>query len=200
MVGDDMRAHIMDAALETLALPARGLSVADVCARARVSRSTVYHHFGNKDGLLRAIGMRMADLFKEALDDRVRAQPDPDIRLEVVIDALTDVGHRHPEALQLLVREPGFGMDFMRTLFAEFVDLIDQLIVVALEGPRGQRYAGVDSAEAAELIVRIVMSAYLLPAATPAVGVVRSVVSAELLRMSSANNDATPGDRPQRPR
>ncbi len=193
----DMRAQIMDAALDTLALPARGLSVADVGARAGVSRSTVYHYFGNKDGLLRAMGLRMADLFKEALSERVCAQPGPDVRLEVIVDALTDVGHRHPEALQLLAREPGFGMEFLRTMFDEFVDLVDQLLVVALEGPHGRRYVGVSSADAAELIVRIVMSAYLLPAATPSVGVVRSVVSAELLRMSSAGSDLTSGERPQ---
>jgi AcrR family transcriptional regulator len=185
--GREISTHIIDAALATLASTgSRGLSVTEVGVRAGVSRGAVYRHFGGKDGLLAAIGVRMADTFKDSLAAHVRSNPDPDVRLEVVIEALVDVGHRHPEALQLLASEPGFGMDFLRAIFAEFVGLVDQLLAVAVAGHRSSRFAGVGSAELAELVVRIVMSAYLIPATTPAVGEVRSAVSAELFLLVGA--------------
>ncbi|MCV7177073.1 TetR/AcrR family transcriptional regulator [Mycolicibacterium sphagni] len=189
----DGRDRILAATLSMLARrTSGGISVSEVSTRASVSRSTVYHHFGDKVGLLQAVGLHVADIFKDALLAAVRAQPDPQVRLEVVIDALAAVGHRHPEALQLLAREPAFGMDLLRTVFAEFVTLVDRLLVPAVRDSDTDRFAGISSAELAELVVRIVMSAYLIPASIPEVGDVRSAVSAELFLVSRSRGPVVP--------
>jgi AcrR family transcriptional regulator len=61
-----LRESLLDAAAELL--PSRGyaaLRMADVAARAGVSRQTVYNEFGNKAGLVQAVTLRTTSQFLE---------------------------------------------------------------------------------------------------------------------------------------
>jgi AcrR family transcriptional regulator len=156
--------RILDAAVTTLAR--RGvckLSMSEVSAEAGISRGTLYHYFDNKEELLRAIAQHVEGVFEKAVVTAVNKCPELDVRLQVVIEAMTEVGGTHPEALQVLAIEPAFGIDFLQQAFPQFVAILEQLLTPALELTPAVRTMGLTSRQLSEMILRIVMSAYLIP-------------------------------------
>ena len=161
---DDMLARIFDATNTTLARSgARGLSMTEVSAEAGIARGTLYHYFGRKQDLLNAVGRRVVKLFEDAVVNAVEERPELDVRLRVVIEAMTDVGRAHPEIMQVLALEPDFGVDFLQQIFPDFVCVLEELLAPALNLTRAVRSMGMTSSQLCELILRIVMSAYVLP-------------------------------------
>ncbi|MGM1064024.1 TetR family transcriptional regulator [Saccharothrix sp. Mg75] len=55
----------------------RGLRMADVASRAKVSRQSVYNEFGNKDRLVQAVALFKAGEFLDGVRERMQATPDP---------------------------------------------------------------------------------------------------------------------------
>lgn len=160
----DTCARILDATYTMLARSdARGLSMTDISAEAGISRGTLYHYFSSKHDLLNAIGVQVVKIFEDAVISAVQEQPGLDVRVRVVVEAMTDVGRSHPEALQVIALEPGFGVDFLQQIFPEFVGVLEELLAPALQLTRAVRSMGLTSRQLCELILRIVMSAYVLP-------------------------------------
>jgi AcrR family transcriptional regulator len=156
--------RILDATLTTLARRGvRKLSMSDVSAEAGISRGTLYNYFSDKEDLLRAIADHVESVFEKVVIAAVNECPELDVRLHVVIEALIEVGRTHPEALQVLAVEPGFGIDFLRQIFPQFVAILNRLLSPALEMTSAVRKMGLTSGQLTEMILRIVMSAYLIP-------------------------------------
>jgi hypothetical protein len=76
---------------------------------------------------------------------------------------LVEVGRTHPEAVQVLALEPAFGISFLRQIFPQFVAILGRLLNPALELTPAVRTMGLTSGQLSEMILRIVMSAYLIP-------------------------------------
>lgn len=160
----DTIARIFDATYTTLARSeARGLSMTDVSAQAGISRGALYHYFNSKQDLLHAIGVKVTELFEDAVAAAVERTPALDVRVRVVVEAMTDVGREHPEVLQVIALEPGFGVDFLQEIFPGFVSVLEALLSPALTSTRGVRGMGLTSGQLCALILRIMMSAYVLP-------------------------------------
>ncbi|MCW2688825.1 MAG: transcriptional regulator, TetR family [Mycobacterium sp.] len=160
----DTLARIFDATYVALARSgARGLSMTDVSAEAGISRGTLYHYFSCKQDLLSAIAVQVEKLFQDAVITAVQDRPELDVRIRVVIEAMTDVGRSHPEALQVIALEPGFGVEFLQQIFPDFVAVLEELLAPALKLTSAVRLMGLTSGQLSELILRIVMSAYVLP-------------------------------------
>jgi AcrR family transcriptional regulator len=160
----DTIARIFDATYTTLARgDAKGLSMTDVSAQAGISRGALYHYFNSKQDLLRAIGVKVTKLFEDAVVAAVEESPGLDVRVRVVVDAMTDVGRAHPEVLQVIALEPGFGVDFLQQIFPDFVAVLEELLAPALATTMAVRSMGLTSGQLCELILRIMMSAYVLP-------------------------------------
>lgn len=160
----DMLARIFDATTTALARSgARRLSMTDVSAEAGIARGTLYRYFSGKQDLLNAVGVRVVKLFEDGIVNAVEERPELDVRVRVVVEAMADVGRDHPEVMQVIALEPGFGVDFLQQIFPEFVCLLDELLAPALNMTRAVRSMGVTSGQLSELILRIVMSAYVLP-------------------------------------
>jgi AcrR family transcriptional regulator len=103
---DATRRAILDAAEELIARGGEdGFSIRELCARAGVTAPTVYHHFGDKDALVRRV---VDDCF--AHFDRVHsAGPsprDPVEALRVGFDRFVDYGAAHPRHYRLLFAQP----------------------------------------------------------------------------------------------
>jgi AcrR family transcriptional regulator len=95
------RRGILAAAEHLLAtVGADGLSIREVCARAGVSAPTIYHHFGDKRGLVdRVVDARFAD-FDRSFTGRVPADPVEALRWG--FDRYVEYGRRHPTHYRLL--------------------------------------------------------------------------------------------------
>jgi AcrR family transcriptional regulator len=135
----------------------------DVSAQAGISRGALYHYFNSKQDLLHAIGVKVEKLFEDAVIAAVEERPELDVRVRVVVEAMTDVGRSHPEVVQVLALEPGFGVDFLRQIFPDFVAVLEELLAPALVTSRAVCSMGLTSGQLCELILRITMSAYVLP-------------------------------------
>lgn len=66
----DKKQRVIQAAIELFAEQGyEKTSIAAVCERANVSKGGVFHHFSNKDALMRAVFIRMAELMGEISDE-----------------------------------------------------------------------------------------------------------------------------------
>jgi AcrR family transcriptional regulator len=163
---DDTLSRIMDGAL--LALARRGvrkLSMSDVGNQSGISRGTLYRYFSSKEELLAAIAVHVE---KGLLDELVKAvdrRPELDVRVQVVVEAMVQFSRTHPEAIQVIVIEPGFGIEFIRRVFPEFVTVAEQLLTPALALTPTVRSGAMSSAELSELILRVAASTFFIPTA-----------------------------------
>jgi AcrR family transcriptional regulator len=78
-----------------------GLSIRELCARARVTPPTVYHHFGDKDALVERVVDACFTEFDEALGRR-RAPRDPVEALRWGFDRYLEYGLEHPTHYRLM--------------------------------------------------------------------------------------------------
>jgi AcrR family transcriptional regulator len=160
----DTVARILDGAL--LALARRGvrkLSMSDVGAAAGISRGTLYRYFSNKEELLDAIAGHVRNGLRQQLIAAVERRPELDDRVRVVVESIVRFAKTHPEAVQVIALEPGFGVEFVRSVFPEFVAVVEQLLTPALESSPTVRSGAMTSGELSELILRTAASTYFIP-------------------------------------
>src|SRR5439155_1349615 len=107
--GERSREAILNAAMELFAEQGyETASMLGIAARAQLSKSVIYDHFGSKADLHRALLEREADAL---LSDLARAVPPPDAstpreRLRCGIEAFFRYAEDRPVAWRLLIRDP----------------------------------------------------------------------------------------------
>lgn len=160
----DTVARILDGTLSALAR--RGvhkLSMSDVGAAAGISRGTLYRYFRNKEQLLDAIAGHVRNGLQRQLISAVEKRPALEARVEVVVESIVQFAKTHPEAVQVIVVEPGFGVEFVRSVFPEFVEVAEQLLTPALEMSPAVRSGAISASDLSELILRTAASTYFIP-------------------------------------
>lgn len=106
--GEPGRGKILDAARETFGeLGFDGTSIAEIGRRGGISKSVLYHYFGSKAGLYRAL----LEHDSRALIDAVGAAVPPAAeakgpRLRPGVDALLRFLSEHPNSWRLMTRDP----------------------------------------------------------------------------------------------
>ncbi|MFF8830192.1 TetR/AcrR family transcriptional regulator [Streptomyces sp. NPDC015131] len=81
------RDALLDAAATALGeLPWPAVRMVDVASAAGVSRQTLYHEFGGKEGLARALAHREADAYLRGVDRVLRAPADAPARLAALAE------------------------------------------------------------------------------------------------------------------
>jgi AcrR family transcriptional regulator len=114
------RARLVEAAWEALLHhggPDGRISVATICAAARCTPPTLYHHFADLPDLLLAAGRRAFDAWAIDIDARVGDEPDPRRRLRTRAEAYVDWARANPLAYRAMFgvttgsTEPGPAFD-----------------------------------------------------------------------------------------
>jgi hypothetical protein len=85
--------------------------------------------------------------------------------VQVVVEAMVYFSRTHPEASQVIAVEPGFGIEFIRRVFPEFVTVAERLLTPALELAPAVQLHGMASGELSELILRVAASTFFVPTA-----------------------------------
>lgn len=161
---NDTVARILDGALLVLARRGRDkLSMSDVGAVSGISRGTLYRYFRSKDEVLDAIAGHVRTGLQQRLNAAVAKRPGLDDRIEVVIETLVRYAQTRPETAHIIAIEADFGIEFVRSVFSEFVIFVEALLTPALELTVSVRLGAVTSAELSELILRVVSSTYFVP-------------------------------------
>ena len=103
------RLRILEATIDLLETSGLdGLSIRDVCERAGVKAPTVYHHFGDKDGLLEAVVTAGFERYLQGKRDRLPTD-DPIADLRRGWDAHVEFGVAHPAFYALMYGTPRAG-------------------------------------------------------------------------------------------
>ena len=136
-------------------------SVEDVATEAHVSRATVYRYFpGGRDELVLAVGMREVSRFGGEVQRKVAKQPTAvDALVEGVMLTVAAVQQRPTLALLFapdIAGHTGVLAGGSEALHRAVVDYTKPLFETAQR--QGTVRAGLDAADAAEWIIRMVMS------------------------------------------
>lgn len=136
----------------------------DVARQAEVSRATVYRYFANRDELMLAVLLRDLERSQErGLDEFFEDAHDPAAFGRALVDAAAYLlsAIRSSPKLQLLLRReaPGFTSTISgasEALFAEWIDDVAPYLAKAQQA--GLLRADLDPAEAAEWVLRVILS------------------------------------------
>lgn len=102
---NSLRGSIVSAAADVLLEQGvDALSMRQVASRIGYSATTIYHHFVNKDELIKAVLDQALEGFEGAIRLAVEAEPDPSRRMGALGKAYVRFGVSHPVHYQLMVR------------------------------------------------------------------------------------------------
>ncbi|MCB9497235.1 MAG: TetR/AcrR family transcriptional regulator [Fibrobacteria bacterium] len=101
-----LRQAILDAASEVfLEKGLESFSMRLVASKIGYSATTIYHHFKNKEDLLRAILDQSFGEFAQAMQESLAAEPDPSRRMGAMGKAYVRFGVAHPTHYQLMYNQ-----------------------------------------------------------------------------------------------
>lgn len=156
MAATDTRQQILDATFQVMVdVGINGLSLEDVARRARVSRQTLYRHFGNRDSLLRATIVREEERLLALVTDAAAVHIDLQAALTAVLATIFEWTAAHPLLGKLLVSEPEALLPLLASGDAPVISAARPAITAVL----ADRLApGSDPELAADVLVRLMLS------------------------------------------
>lgn len=130
VVEESQRGRLLSAVAATVAEKGYArTAVADVIARAGVSRKSFYEHFANKEACFLAAYDAGVDLTLGRIEDALRAEPDPFARALAGVQGYLRALEEHPEfARTFLIEALGAGhaaLDRRADVHARFATLLD---------------------------------------------------------------------------
>ena len=161
---DPRRERILDAALDAAAASGiKNLTLDDVARRAGVGRVTVYRRFGDRQGLIEALGVREARRCLAVLDEATTPdQPVDDQVAEGFVAGLRLI-REHPLISRLVEHEPEVILDALTNKRAAIFPLVRAYVaarLVASEPERKRTPAELE--QIAEVFLRVTLSFALI--------------------------------------
>ena len=156
--------RILDAALDAAAASGiRHLTLDDVARRAGVGRVTVYRRFGDRQGLVEALGVREARRCIAILDEAT--PPDQPIEEQVADGFVAGLRliREHPLLSRLVTHEPAALLDALTNPRTALFPLARAYVAgrLAMAQPAGAR-SDLDLEQVAEAFLRITVSFALI--------------------------------------
>jgi AcrR family transcriptional regulator len=155
--------RILDAALTLVSQQGTGrLSMSAVSAAADVSRPTIYRHFSSKGELLLAMARHEQQRSHERLVEAIEAATRPRDRLDAALRHLVAALDEYPTR-GLVEIEPAFVVQRLERALPALVASLVEVLGPSLERAPAVRRGLVSPAEAAEGVLRLLFSDYLVP-------------------------------------
>lgn len=162
------RERILDGAAAAVTLHGLAkLDMGDVSRTSGLSRGTVYRYFPNRDALLRQLAHREGTRFRQRLLDAMEQAPAGPERILIALEHATRHVHEHRMLQRILETDPALVLRELRAQFAGIKGELRPALAPMLEKlePVRRGAAGVD--DLIDWMTRLMLSAYLLPAAHP---------------------------------
>jgi len=142
---------------------ARKLSVSDICEASGVARGTFYRYFTSKDDVLAALAHHYQDGVAEAFVKAIEINPDPKVRVQVVLDTITDYLLAGADLVGMLDVAPEFTLGFLRETFPNVVGAVTVALGPAIEESPVVVSGALTQHQLADLLMRSVISMLLFP-------------------------------------
>ena len=187
------RDRILEGALAALGrVGPRRLTMSDVSDRAGLSRGTVYRYFPTKEDLLAVLAEYEQDRFADGLR-RALEEDGPDPSLASVVEYIIKYLRQHPALPLMIDVEPEFVLAFLRRQLPVFHRITEELLGPVMSNARPVREGTLTVAELNELLLRVVLSVFLVPGEDGAVtvGVLEGALDG-FLRLAGGGDTAGP--------
>jgi AcrR family transcriptional regulator len=142
---------------------ARKLSVSDICEASGVARGTFYRYFTSKDDVLATLVHHYQDGVAEAFVKAIEINPDPKVRVQVVLDTITDYRLAGADLVRMLDVAPEFTLGFIRETFPNVVGAVTVALGPAIEESPVVVSGALTQHQLADLLMRSVISTLLFP-------------------------------------
>lgn len=157
------RARILEGALAALGrVGPRRLTMNDVSDRAGLSRGTVYRYFPTKEELLAVLAEYEQNRFAEGLRRSLEANP-AEPSLGDVAEYISGYLQQHPALPLMIDVEPEFVLAFLRRQMPVFHRITEDLLGPVMAKARPVRDGNLTVAELDDLLLRVVLSVFLVP-------------------------------------
>jgi AcrR family transcriptional regulator len=156
MAATDTSQQILDATFQVMIdIGINGLSLEEVARRARVSRQTLYRHFGNRDSLLRATIVREEARLLTLVADAAAVHTDLQAALTAVLSTIFEWTAAHPLLGKLLATEPEALLPLLASGDAPVISAARPAITAVLAD---RLPPGSDPGLAADVLIRLMLS------------------------------------------
>jgi AcrR family transcriptional regulator len=160
----ETRDRILEGALQALGrVGTRRLTMSDVSERAGLSRGTVYRYFPTKEDLLAFLAQYEQDRFAGGLRRRLAGVPPDELSMEIVVEYIIGYLRQHPALPLMIDVEPEFVLAFLRRQMPVFHRITEELIGPVMSNARPVREGWLTLAELNDLLLRVVLSVFLVP-------------------------------------
>lgn len=127
-----------------------------------MSRATLYRYFTSKEALLTALASYERERFQEGL--RVAMErASPGGQAEKLVRYLFDYLRVHPALEHLVTAEPAFVLSYLREHQSAFREMCQAALSEALADAPVVRARAMGASELMDVILRMLLSAFLLP-------------------------------------
>jgi AcrR family transcriptional regulator len=145
----------------------RRVALDDVARRARVSRTTIYRRFSNKDELVAAVIEREnVRLFADIAIELKNAAPQSNYYVEAFTLSIMKF-RRHRVLDRMITDEPGLVIELAATHHRAAIERMTQALRVIFPTGLGERIGEQAVTELADTILRYAAMVLLLPSAQP---------------------------------
>ena len=145
----------------------RRVALDDVARRARVSRTTIYRRFANKDELVSAVIEREnVALFADIAAELKQAGPQSNFYVEAFTLSILKF-RRHRVLHRMITDEPGLVLDLAGRHYAAAIDRMAEALRVIFPAGFAERIGERAVTELADTILRYAAMVLLLPSAQP---------------------------------
>jgi len=139
------------------------VSMTDMYRESQVSRGTLYRYVANCEAVLDAVNTQIMSSMRAAFDRAVAGQPDPSVRVRVMLHAMIGFPGRFPHMHRLIEDEPASAIDFLARELPHMVDIVTEHLTPALEVAPPVVNGSMTCEELAEIFQRLVPSTFLIP-------------------------------------